>query len=311
MNRLILAAPLLSSPESNVVEGFYQEHSLAENPIGRVAVPQLLRLKEVERQHGVLLPGVSRWFKRDYACAYSHFIAPAWSGGASSSRTPMWRQDAMSGNRTPAYGNADGGRTVNPYAEGSRTAYGGTTGSGGVSLFRVSVDFSYPILQLLTFCCVHSVLQPGTPEQGPPTATHSVAPKPPRTTQIPHVPQPTIALLTRPTTILGHRPPPAQQHLILPLTVVLMTPPPLGKISTLHLHLQTLIPLLHLQLLRQHQNSQDMQPMHLPLIVANLKHQLGEVKMGQGMKRALQVHNDGHKDGNMDVGIMRYRGAFP
>lgn len=30
----------------------------------------------------------------------------------------------MSGSRTPAYGGGDGGRTVNPYADGSRTAYG-------------------------------------------------------------------------------------------------------------------------------------------------------------------------------------------
>ncbi|MCJ1464312.1 transcription elongation factor spt5 [Pseudocyphellaria aurata] len=56
---------------------------------------------------------------------------PAWNGGSSSSRTPMWRQDGMSGNRTPAYGGADGGRTVNPYADGNRTAYGGTAASGG------------------------------------------------------------------------------------------------------------------------------------------------------------------------------------
>ncbi|KAL8997939.1 MAG: hypothetical protein Q9169_002932 [Polycauliona sp. 2 TL-2023] len=51
---------------------------------------------------------------------------PAWSGGASSSgRTPAWQQSAMSGGRTPAWGAADGGRTVNPYTDGSRTAYGG------------------------------------------------------------------------------------------------------------------------------------------------------------------------------------------
>lgn len=61
----------------------------------------------------------------------------------------MWRQDAMSGNRTPAYGGADGGRTVNPYAEGSRTAYGGTTGSGGVSLLHRPFDSSYISLHLL------------------------------------------------------------------------------------------------------------------------------------------------------------------
>lgn len=53
-------------------------------------------------------------------------IAPAWSG--SSSRTPMWRPDGMSGGRTPAYGGGEGGRTVNPYADGSRTAYGDVFG---------------------------------------------------------------------------------------------------------------------------------------------------------------------------------------
>lgn len=38
----------------------------------------------------------------------------------------------MSGGRTPAWGAADGGRTVNPYTDGSRTVYGGGM-SGGVS----------------------------------------------------------------------------------------------------------------------------------------------------------------------------------
>lgn len=59
----------------------------------------------------------------------------------------MWRQDGMSGNRTPAYGGADGGRTVNPYADGNRTAYGGATASGGVSLFtldRGPLNFNFP-----------------------------------------------------------------------------------------------------------------------------------------------------------------------
>ncbi|KAI4198768.1 MAG: hypothetical protein LQ346_002696 [Caloplaca aetnensis] len=43
---------------------------------------------------------------------------PAWA----SSRTPM---AVPQGNKTPAWGAADGGRTVNPYTDGSRTAYGG------------------------------------------------------------------------------------------------------------------------------------------------------------------------------------------
>ncbi|KAI9815987.1 MAG: transcription elongation factor spt5 [Pycnora praestabilis] len=50
---------------------------------------------------------------------------PAWSGdGGSGGRTPAWKQDSFGG-RTPAYGANDGARTVNPYADGSRTAYGG------------------------------------------------------------------------------------------------------------------------------------------------------------------------------------------
>ena len=48
---------------------------------------------------------------------------PAWAGGAQGGRTPAWKQDGAGG-RTPAYA-ADGARTVNPYAEGSRTSYGG------------------------------------------------------------------------------------------------------------------------------------------------------------------------------------------
>lgn len=51
--------------------------------------------------------------------------APAWSG--SLARTPMWRPNAVPGNQTPAY-TGDGGRTVNPYTDGSRTAYGDVFG---------------------------------------------------------------------------------------------------------------------------------------------------------------------------------------
>ena len=50
--------------------------------------------------------------------------------GSSSARTPAWQSSGMSGGRTPAYGGG-GGATVNPYADGSRTAYGGF--AGGVS----------------------------------------------------------------------------------------------------------------------------------------------------------------------------------
>ncbi|KAI4250157.1 MAG: hypothetical protein L6R40_000329 [Gallowayella cf. fulva] len=58
---------------------------------------------------------------------------PAWGAAArtaSSARTPAWQQNAMSGGRTPAWGAADGGRTVNPYTDGSRTAYGGAPSGG-------------------------------------------------------------------------------------------------------------------------------------------------------------------------------------
>lgn len=73
------------------------------------------------------------------------YIAPAWAanGGGRSKCTdlpstereltllsaPAWKSDALAGSRTPAHG-LEGGRTVNPYTDGSRTAYGG---SGGVS----------------------------------------------------------------------------------------------------------------------------------------------------------------------------------
>ena len=38
---------------------------------------------------------------------------------------PAWQQSNTTGSRTPAYAPADGSRTVNPYSDGSRTAYGG------------------------------------------------------------------------------------------------------------------------------------------------------------------------------------------
>lgn len=69
---------------------------------------------------------------RTPAWAAASSRTPAWSGGAamaSSGRTPAWRPDASAGNQTPAW-SAQGRQTVNPYADGSRTAYGG---AGGVS----------------------------------------------------------------------------------------------------------------------------------------------------------------------------------
>lgn len=61
---------------------------------------------------------------------------PAWGAFNSGARTPGWKQpSAASGGRTPAPGWADGSRTANPYADGSRTAYGGATAYGGVSSY--------------------------------------------------------------------------------------------------------------------------------------------------------------------------------
>lgn len=45
---------------------------------------------------------------------------PGWSGAGQGGRTPAWNHLS----RTPAWG-GDGSRTVNPYADGGRTAYGG------------------------------------------------------------------------------------------------------------------------------------------------------------------------------------------
>ncbi|MCJ1306359.1 transcription elongation factor spt5 [Agyrium rufum] len=44
-------------------------------------------------------------------------------GGGQGGRTPSWKQDSGAGSRTPAWNS--GGHTVNPYADGGRTAYGG------------------------------------------------------------------------------------------------------------------------------------------------------------------------------------------
>ncbi len=51
---------------------------------------------------------------------------PAWQGAGQGGRTPAWNLS----NRTPGWSGADGNRTVNPYADGGRSAYGG---GGGVS----------------------------------------------------------------------------------------------------------------------------------------------------------------------------------
>lgn len=121
------------------VDQAFRERRPAEFQIGQVAVLQMLRHRVVERQLGRYHPEVrlcvATW---NIIQVYSYSTAP---GGSASSKTPMWRQDAMSGSRTPAY--ADGGRTVNPYSDGNRTAYGGTSGSGGVR--RLIISFTLQI----------------------------------------------------------------------------------------------------------------------------------------------------------------------
>ena len=93
---------------------------------------------------------------RTPAWGLSSSRTPAWTGGAATSaRTPSWRQDTT-GSRTPAWNN-DGRRTVNPYADGGRTVYGG---AGGVSF---SLSFSFPIPILTRNVTAHSRLGPRQP----------------------------------------------------------------------------------------------------------------------------------------------------
>ena len=88
--------------------------------------------------------------------------APAY--GTSSARTPAWQQSGMSGGRTPAYGGG-GGATVNPYAEGSRTQYGGF--AGGVS-FATHMSNSK---NLFTLCPNTDAGQQRTPAWDPSSRT--------------------------------------------------------------------------------------------------------------------------------------------
>ena len=90
-------------------------------------------LKADEHQLGEWLPEVEvSAFDSCLSSLSLTFSAPA--HGSSSARTPAWQSSGMSGGRTPAYGGG-GGATVNPYADGSRTAYGGF--AGGVSHSRL------------------------------------------------------------------------------------------------------------------------------------------------------------------------------
>jgi len=95
---------------------------------------------------------------------------PAWgafnTSSASGSRTPGWKQPAAGG-RTPAPGWADGSRTSNPYADGSRTAYGGATAYGGVSIpfFFIPTFDSYSLLTTRIDINLESKLRHAFPHQ--------------------------------------------------------------------------------------------------------------------------------------------------
>ena len=67
-------------------------------------------------------------------CVFTWLKLSAPAHGSSSARTPAWQSNGMSGGRTPAYAGG-GGATVNPYADGSRTAYGGFAGGVSCRLF--------------------------------------------------------------------------------------------------------------------------------------------------------------------------------
>lgn len=124
---------------------------------------------------------------------------PAWgnSGSNSGSRTPGWKlpTNANNGGRTPGW--ADGSRTTNPYADGSRTAYGGATAYGGVSSPSLSSSLKR---KLISQTNRH---QPGT--QTPPPRTIPLQASPPTPVlaplqhgRRPRAPRPTAASTRRP-----------------------------------------------------------------------------------------------------------------
>lgn len=197
----------------------------------------------------------------------------------------------MSGSRTPAY--ADGGRTVNPYSDGNRTAYGGTSGSGGVSLDLILHYHSIVLREknILTMNFLHSELQPGIQEQEPHTVeTRSGVPRPQRTLQ-------TLALLRitvplqPPTLNLGRHP--RMQQPLTPLVTADLTTmlPPLGQTCTSYPLLQMFMLLPPpLQPLHQHRNFLAILMMCRRHLVGSQKHQLHGVGMTDpDMRRGLPV----------------------
>lgn len=100
---------------------------------------------------------------------FNTVAAPAWAanGGRSNylssintcsfadiRKAPAWKSDSFAGSRTPAYG-ADGGRTVNPYLDGSRTAYGG---AGGVWPPVLVITYRQLADTFLEDSCLQSIL---------------------------------------------------------------------------------------------------------------------------------------------------------
>lgn len=109
-----------------------------ESPIGQpVELPYPWGVDEL--QHGVLAVPVHEVGSFPFLLPISivpltSHPAPAWSANVSTARTPMWRaSDATAnpntGGRTPAYASSsnDGSKTVNPYADGSRTLHGASS----------------------------------------------------------------------------------------------------------------------------------------------------------------------------------------
>lgn len=163
----------------------------------------------------------------------------------------------MAGSRTPAWGAADGSRTVNSYADGNRTAYGGGP-SGGVSLRR-----GYEVLNIANiFPC--SERQHGIP-QGQGITIRSVEAGLLATSPPGH--QRTIRRRQRQgITTVGRR------RMARIATTARTMHPHLGRICMLRLH-QTEATLRHQQQRRQHLNILDTRWMRQRRTVVNLKRQ--------------------------------------
>lgn len=158
--------------------------------------------------------GPSGFGGRTPAWGMSGGRTPAWAGaGGAGGRTPSWKQDP-SGGRTPAWG-GDGRATVNPYADGGRTAYGG---AGGVSnhIFIQSKIISNNLL-------FHSEPQPGILATALRTAVPASPLTPPPSTLLPQETPPLP--VPEPTTPQRH-PTPSLLARKLPLTEISPAPRP-------------------------------------------------------------------------------------